>query len=480
MDATDLLVRLGPWDRGVGHPSTRLARAITTAASEGRLSSGASLPAERQLASTLGVSRGTVARTYARLRETGVAHTRHGAGTTIGAADGSARGAGSVLRSDSILTAIGEHQPGVIDLRVAAWDGDRAVLAALEPGPDDLADAVLGHDGYWPLGIPPLREAIADRLSAQGLPTTGDQVIVTNGAQQAIDVVLTTLARPGDPVAVERTSWPGIFELLVVRHLRGVGVAPVAEDHVPLLRVLRERRVDLAYLVPTFHNPTGGVLAAPARRLVVEAAAEGGGVVIDDLTQAEMWIDRAPPPPLAASLPDAGSHVVTTGSLSKMLWGGLRTGWIRAEGRLLHELSRVKTAFDLGNPVPSQLLAARALAHADDVVAARRVELGIRRDALVAALGHHLPDWSVAPPAGGMSLLADIGVGAGDRLAAVARQHGVRIPSARVCSVDGSDVGHVRLTLGRPAGELEQAAQRLAAAWAGTPRRQRLGDGTVV
>lgn len=480
MDATDLLVRLGPWDRGAGHPSTQLARAITTAASEGRLPTGLALPAERQLASTLGVSRGTVARTYARLRETGVAHTRHGAGTTIGSADGSARGTGSVLRSDSILAAIGEREPGIIDLRVAAWDGDPSVLAALEPGPDDLADAVLGHDGYWPLGIPPLREAIAARLSAQGLPTTGDQIIVTNGAQQAIDVVLTTLTRPGDPVAVERTSWPGIFELLVVRHLRSLGVSPVAEDHVPLLRVLRERHVDLAYLVPTFHNPTGAVLAAPARRLVVEAAAEGGGVVIDDLTQSEMWIDGPPPPPLAATLPGAGSHVVTTGSLSKMLWGGLRTGWIRAEGRLLRELARVKTAFDLGNSVPSQLLAARALAHADDVVAGRRAELRVRRDALVTALAHHLSDWSVSPPAGGMSLLADIGVGAGDRLAAVAGQHGVRIPSARVCSVDGSDVGHVRLTLGRPAGELEQAAQRLAAAWAGTPRRQRLGDGTVV
>jgi DNA-binding transcriptional MocR family regulator len=419
------------------------------------------------LAAALEVSRGTVVRAYDDLRDRGCVETRQGAGTVVGTIDDAGRARlVETLRADGIVAAVGHRDPTTVDLRVATWDGDDDVLALLRMDPDLLAQAVRGHDGYWPLGLPPLRAAIADRLTMLGLPTDAEQVVVTNGSQQAVDTVLSTLTRPGDPVAVERTSWPGVFELLSVRHLRPWPVTEVARDHVPLLRVLRERRADVAYLVPSFHNPTGEVLAAPARRLVVEAAAEGGGVVIDDLTLAELWIDRPPPPPLAATVPDLAEHVITVGSLSKSLWGGLRLGWLRADGQVLRQLARVKTVFDLGAPVPAQLTALAALEHADGVVEARRTELRARRDAFVAALRHHLPTWRIPAPTGGLSMWVDLGEADGDTFAARATEHGVRVPPARACSVDGQDLGHLRLTLSRPVPELETAAERLARAWA--------------
>lgn len=467
MDPHDLLARLPDLDVGRGPRSARLAEAIATAITEGRLPAGTRLPAERRLAAALGVSRGTVVRAYGWLRERGCAETRQGAGTVIGSVeDLGRRPVSQTLRADGIVAAVGHRDLSTVDLRVATWDGDGSVHELLELDPDLLARAVHGHDGYWPTGLPPLRAAIAERLTGQGLPTEPDQVIVTNGAQQAVDAVLTTLTRPGDPVAVERTSWPGVFELLSIRHLRPLPVTEAARDHVPLLRVLRDRQVDVAYLVPSFHNPTGSVLAAPARRLVVEAAAEGGSVVIDDLTLAELWMDAPPPPPLGASVPGAGEHVVTVGSLSKSLWGGLRFGWLRAEGQVLRQLTRIKSVLDLGTSVPGQLVALAALERGDEVIAARRRELTARRDAFVAALRHHLPTWGVASPPGGLSMWVDLGEADGDSFAARATEHGVRVPPARASAADGQDLGHLRLTLSRPAPELELAAERLAAAWA--------------
>lgn len=463
MDATDLLARLGPWEHGPGPRSARLGRAIADAVADGRLAPGTKLPAERQLATHLGISRGSVARTYAALRAEGTVVTRHGSGTHVGVAGDRSTAAGAGLRADSIIAAVGQRDERTIDLRVAAWDGDDADLVGLHVPDASLRAAVVGHDGYWPAGLPMLREAVAARLTATGLPTSPHQLVLTNGAQQATDVALTTLCRPGGAVAVERTSWPGIFELLAVRHLRPVAVPELAADHLPTLRVLRERRADVAYLVPSFHNPTGAVVPAPVRRLLVEAAVEGGTVVLDDVTLHELWIDGPPPPPLAATVPGCGDHVVTIGSLSKIAWGGLRVGWLRAEGPLLRDLARVKAAFDLGNPVPSQLAALAALEHVDRLLPGRRAELGRRRDAFVAALRAQRPEWRVVPPAGGLSVWVDVGADA-DRLAVAARDLGVRVPPARACSVDGADLGHLRLSLARPVDELVTAAQRLGAA----------------
>jgi DNA-binding transcriptional MocR family regulator len=467
VDATELVGRLGIGDRGHGPRSTRIAAAIADAIDDGRLAVGTVLPSERALAAAMQVSRGTVVRAYGRLREQDLVHTRHGAGTTVGAAGTEGpQSPGSTLRSDGLLAVAGHRDRSQIDLRLAAWDGEPSLVEALTTTGTRLRDAVVGQDGYWPEGLPALREAIATHVSESGLPTDAEQILITGGAQQAIDVVLTSLTRPGDPLLLERITWSGVIDLAAMRHLRPVTLPQVVDDHIPLLRALRERRADLAYLIPTFHNPTSAVLPGPVRRLVVEAAAASGALVIDDASISELWIDRPPPPPLAAAFPGAGANVVTIGGLSKSVWGGLRLGWIRAEGAVLRQLARTKAALDVGNAVVAQLAALAVIERLGELGAARRHELRRRRDAFVTALHTHLPEWGITPTQGGLSLWADLGGVDSDTVAERARRFGVRVAPARVHVVDGSDPAHLRLTLSRPAEELEVAAERLGRAWA--------------
>lgn len=478
MDTADLLTRIGPWQRGNSTVSRRLAQGIAAAIEDGRLPAGTRLPAERELAKALEVSRGTVVRSYARLREERLAHTTHGAGTTVGSPDQGVLQ--RTIRADGIVAAVGQRDHDTIDLRVAAWDGDDQLVEALRIDPREHARAIHRQDGYFPQGLGSLRESLAHRLTGLGLPTHADQLLITNGAQQAIDVVLSSITRPGDPVLLEETTWPGLVELLPVRHLRASTVPLVAHDHIGMLRALRERRADVAYLIPSFHNPTGAVTPAPVRRLVVEAAAASGAVVIEDMALAELWIDAPPPAPLAAIVPDAAAKVITIGSLSKSLWGGLRLGWIRAEGTLMRQLISTKTVCDLGAGVPAQLAAVHALEQADQIVARRRDELRERRERALGALEEHLPAWRVVPPPGGMSLWVDLDGADADRVARRAREHGVRVPSARVCSADGRALGHLRLTLARPPHELETAITRLAAASRDVPRSGLHGVATEI
>jgi DNA-binding transcriptional MocR family regulator len=471
MEPAELLSRLPGWDGGRGHRSARLSRALARAIEDGRVPLGTRLPAERHFADVLGVSRGTVVRAYASLREQGHAHTRQGSGTYAGGPGDRSGRAAELARSLSVsgTAALTERDDDAIDLRFAAWSSDAETLRLAQAGAPGLRPADLPDHGYWPLGLAALREAVAGRLTSQGLPTTADQVLITNGAQQAIDLVLATLAGYQDTVLVPEVTWPGTVELLAIRGLRPLTVPRIGDhelDQVALLSQLRDGRSPLAYLVPSFDNPTGAVLPAPVRRLAVEAAIEGGTVLLDDQSPAELWIDAPPPLPLAAMLPEAGQHVVTVGSLSKLAWGGLRIGWLRAEGPLFDRLARVKAAVDLGNPVAAQLAALRLMPDLDRLVTVRREELGRRRDALTAALGEALPSWRFTPPAGGLSVWVDLGGVACEGFVAAAAEHGVRLAPGRIHHALGHETGHVRLPLSHDAGTLEEAVSRLADAWA--------------
>ena len=461
MEPSDLLARIHNWDHGPGHRSARLARSITAAIEAGRLPTGTRLPPERALATALEVSRGTVARTYERLRDDELVFTHHGAGTVVGdPATPTHPTTAQLLRSDSIVATVGQHDNS-IDLRAAAWAADSFLNSLMQPTAPPVA---FTDEGYHPAGLAELREALAARLTRSGLPTSAEQLVITTGAQQAIDTVLSTMTRPGDPVIVEDPSWPGIFELLSIRHLRPHTVPPTPQDHLPILRALRERRADLAYVVPSFHNPTGGVLAAPARRLVVEAAATGSVTLIDDLTMADLWIDEPPPPPLAAIAEHANieATIITVGSLSKVFWGGFRLGWIRATDHTIRQLARVKAVLDLGTSIPGQLAALSALARYDEIASHRRLTLRTNHRVMIEALREQLPEWSFPTPAGGMSLWVDTGRPSVDGIVARARSAGVRIPPAAACTVSDHDLGHLRLTMTRPANDLVAAVSRLA------------------
>ena len=398
---------LGHWPTADGPLYRLLATRIARLADTGELSAGLRLPPERDLATALSVSRNTVAAAYQVLRDEGMAESRQGAGTrivphrTTPAAVHRANGFFAGLLENSVLDA---------DLSLAAVDCAPQVAAALAEPASVLGGTVpvTATSGYFPLGLPALRVAIASHLTNRlGLPADPAEVIVTTGAQQALDLLIRCEVLPGQPVVVEDPTFPGALDALYRAGARVLGIpAGAGLDPDRLEHVVRTHRPALVYLVPTHHNPTGLVMPAGHRRRVARlAAAHPDTLFVDDMTLAELPLGDHPVPPPLAALDPGQPNLVSVGSLSKLYWGGLRTGWIRASTGLIARVAAAKAAADLGSAAFSQAIAAALLNDEhDDIVKWRREWLRARHDALAGALRCALPEWTWPEPDGGLTL----------------------------------------------------------------------------
>lgn len=449
-----------------------LGNAIEQLVARGELPPGTRLPAERRLARQLNVSRGTVVRAYEQLRERGRVHTRHGSGTIVGPAEVPPLGSResrveAALPRDGIFRGFFELEDDAIDLRGAYWVGtDDLPRDALQVDPDSYATLLSGH-GYHPIGLPALRETLAEHLTDQlDLPTTADQLLITSGGQQAIALIAELVLGSGDVVLAEELTYPGAMDAFHAAEARVVGI-PMTEygvDPTPLRREVQRLAPRLAYLMPSMHNPTGRVLPSAARQLVIEALAPTATLLVDDITLAESWFDTPPPAPLATLAGDDPS-VLTVGSLSKSLWGGLRIGFVRASGPVLGRLGRLKVVADLGTPALSQAIAAELLRHGDTIAEQRRQELRRRYDTLAEGLRRHLPEWTFEEPSGGLCVWAHLGGASSIDFAPVAARHGVGVTPGTASSVSGRHRSELRLPFGHPPEVLNEAVERLARAW---------------
>jgi DNA-binding transcriptional MocR family regulator len=449
--ATPHLVRLlGDW-RGGGTVYPALAAALRGLIVEGRLPPHTRLPSERALALALGVSRNTATAALDVLREQGYLASRRGAGSWITSP------AAPEHRPDEPLPPSGD----VIDLTLANLPAPpelgELALAAAHALPRELG----GH-GYEPFGLPRAREAVAAHLSARGLPTKPEQILIMQGALHGLDLALRTLARPGDRILVETPTYPGALDAIRAHSCVPVGV-PVGPDgwDVTLLRAaLRDARPRLGYLIPDFQNPTG-LSMAPEQRAAIAGAARAAGVpLVSDESLAELSLDGS------ERLPSLGGDgVLAVGSLSKPVWGGLRTGWVRADRELVRRIALARGSQDVGSPVLDQLLAAEVLARLDALLPGRRALLRERRDTLLAALATHRPAWRAARPAGGMSVWAELPEDtAASALAARAVEHGVRVAAGPRFSAGGEFEQRLRLPFTHPPERLAEAVRRLAQA----------------
>ncbi|MFF8950002.1 PLP-dependent aminotransferase family protein [Streptomyces sp. NPDC014940] len=255
-------------------------------------------------------------------------------------------------------------------------------------------------------GEPALRSGLAARITAQGLPTASDDLLVTTGSQQALSLLATALLEPGDTVLVES---PCYLAALQVFGLAGARVVPVPgdEDGVDpdaLEDLVARERPKLLYLVPTFQNPTGRTMPAPRREALAAVAARRGLWIVEDDPYGELryYGERVP---WIASCPGAEDRVVLLGSFSKVMAPGLRLGWLRAPAGLRRACAVAKQAVDLHTPSLNQLAAARCLDRLDAHVGKVRAVYGERRDAMLAGLPGALPEGSVwTRPDGGMFL----------------------------------------------------------------------------
>ena len=305
---------------------------------------------------------------------------------------------------------------------------------------------------------------------------------MTQGALHAWDLALRTFARPGDRVLLETPTYPGALDAVRAHGCVPVGV-PVGPDgwDLPLLRAaLRDARPVLGYLIPDFQNPTGFRASARERAVVARAARSAGMLLVSDESLAELVLEPADPrdprdprrSPPSMAFGDSGSGVLAVGSLSKPVWGGLRTGWLRAEPQLVRRLALARAGQDVGSPILDQLMAIEVLQRFDTLLPARREWLRERRDALSDAVAHERPRWRVERPAGGMALWVELPEGTtASALAARAVAHGVRVAPGPRFGVDGGFEQRLRLPFTQPPERLAEAVTRLAAAERGLGSR---------
>jgi DNA-binding transcriptional MocR family regulator len=431
---------------------------------EGRVQVAARLPAERELALALGVSRTTVAAAYEALRTEGFARSRRGAGTWT------AIPAGHIQPSRSLEPLPPDTAGSVIDLGCAALPAPEPWLTrAMQAALADLPAYAATH-GDFPAGLPVLREAIADRYTARGVPTMPEQIMVTTGAMGGIAAATRRLVGVGERVAVESPSYGNVLELF---RETGSRLVPVALrdglggwDMPAWRRVLRDAAPRMAYVQPDFHNPTGTLVGEEQRRALVAAARAAGTVVVVDESMAELTLDgeESGPRPMAAF--DHGGTVMSVGSASKAIWAGLRIGWVRTTPDLVRRLVAARAYLDLASPVVDQLALAWLLrgGNWEQALAARRQRARECRDDLVAALRAHVPEWSFSVPRGGMTMWVRTGGVSGSRVAVAGERLGVRVPSGPRFGVDGAFESYVRVPFTVSGAAAEEAAARLAQA----------------
>ncbi|MFJ4835219.1 PLP-dependent aminotransferase family protein [Streptomyces sp. NPDC088747] len=443
-----------------------LADGIRLLVLEGRVPVAARLPAERELALSLSVSRTTVAAAYEALRAEGFLESRRGAGSWT------AVPAGNPLPARGLEPLPPEALGSVIDLGCAALPAPepwltRAVQGALE----ELPPYAHTH-GDYPAGLPALRSMLAERYTARGIPTMPEQIMVTTGAMGAIDAICHLFAGRGERIAVESPSYANILQLM---RAAGARLVPVAMadglagwDLDRWRQVLRDSAPRLGYVVADFHNPTGALADEDQRRVLVDAARSAGTVLVVDETMSELHLDddaSAMPRPVCGFDP-AGSTVITVGSASKAFWAGMRIGWVRAAPDVIRSLVAARAYADLGTPVLEQLAVNWLLSTGgwERAVEIRRTQARENRDALVAAVRRELPEWEFSVPRGGLTLWVRTGGLSGSRLAEMGERVGVRVPSGPRFGVDGAFEGYVRLPFTVGGAVADEAAVRLAAA----------------
>jgi DNA-binding transcriptional MocR family regulator len=451
---------------GPGLLRDSLAAAMRDSIEAGRLPADGRLPPERLLAERLGVSRATVVAAYGALVRSGLLMRRTGSGTFV-SGPRSSRGGSRVSRlPDNPLLDSGEgsaeHR---IDLRTAAPEADESVIPALQRAVAELPLLAARH-GYVTRGWEPLRVAIAEHLTARGLATDPAQILVTNGAQQAIDVAVSATVDPGDPVVVESPTYPGALDVLRRANAAMVaapaGVNGIRSDQ---LRELAARhRPRLVYVSPTFNNPTGTVLPASERHWIAELAERFDFTVVEDLTLSELALTDATPPPPIASF-DRADRVISIGSFSKLYWGGLRLGWARGSAAQVRRMAKVKAVTDLSTSLPIQVAGRELLEVAEEAGRRRREQLRKRLTLLDELMETWLPSWRWSPPAGGVVIWARLPLVDSEVLARVARDRGVEIVPGRHFSIDGSTADCLRIPFSLPPQVLEVGISRLAEAW---------------
>jgi 2-aminoadipate transaminase len=324
-------------------------------------------------------------------------------------------------------------------------------------------------------GIPELRRWIAEYVAEDGIGVTHEQVLVTNGAKQAIELVCRLLLDEGDAIVV---TAPTYFTAIPIFRSFGVNFIEVGQDRegldvAELSAVLAQRNRDgkpppkFIYNVPDFHNPTGITMSAARRRALVDLAEQEQIFIVEDSPYRRIRYEGASIPPIKSLDPD---HLVFhIGTFSKLMAPGLRVGWVTSSVELIARLIQLKA--DSGScPLTQRIVfdfcsSGHLPAHTERVVSTYRTH----RDNMLQALREHLPEADVHVPSGGYYLWLTLPPGLdGDELAKRASAAGVNVLAPSKCygSPERHPKNHVRLAFTHADLEaIDEGVRRLASAF---------------
>jgi len=449
----------------------------------GELGRGSRLPATRELAGLLGLNRATVSAAYELLESEGLISGQVGRGSYV-TADAAANAGvdwNSILdRTEAVPPAPSPVRRDVISFVMSRPSRDLFPLedfrsscaAVLERS--DLADILqLGS----PSGYEPLRRYLLEEARRHGLASNSDDLIVTNGCQQALDLLARVLLRPGDSVAAEDPVYTGLKNLLAGMGARLIGV-PVGADGLDvsrLERILSRERPRFLVVTPNFQNPTGATLPLAERKVLLEAAARAGVPVVENDAYGELRYSGEPLPALK-QLEDRGG-VVLLRSFSKVSFPGLRVGWALGPRPLIDRLRHAKEASDLHTDQLSQAVllefaeSGRLEAHH-----ARVLRAGAERlQATLEACAAFLPAGSRwTKPEGGMNLWVRLPAPLdAEALLPRAQEEGVSYLPGRMFAVSRRDPGALRLSFaGLAPGQIRAGVEMLGRVFRGEAEAQ--------
>ncbi|MGW1818972.1 MocR-like pyridoxine biosynthesis transcription factor PdxR [Streptomyces sp. NPDC002125] len=387
----------------VAAPPRQRGRALQSALREavrsGRLPAGTRLPASRELAADLGVSRGLVTEAYEQLTAESYLRAGRGAGTWVGGAVRPSAGSARDL-SPRATGARVDFRPGTPDLSLfprSAW------AAAHRAALDRLPHSALGYPD--PRGLPELRVALASLLARRrGVVADPERVVVCSGVAQATTLLGFVLRAQGAAsVGVEDPGSPEHASLFASAGLTAVPL-PLDGEGLALAPLLRSG-VRAVVTTPAHQFPTGIAYSAERRGALLDWARDTSGVIMEDDYDGDFRYDRAPVGALQGLDPE---HVVYTGSVSKSLAPGLRLGWLIAPAAMTDEIVARKRTMDLGNPSLDQAVLADFVTGGGYDRQLRRCQRAYRerRDALTEALAGHFPGTEVSGIAAGLHIIA--------------------------------------------------------------------------
>jgi DNA-binding transcriptional MocR family regulator len=292
--------------------------------------------------------------------------------------------------------------------------------------------------------------------------------MIVPGAQAGVAIAARALLSIGDRAVLESPTYPNAIATLTHSGARLVGVdippdaACAGPDSAGMAATLRQVAPRVAYLIPDFHNPTGALMGDEARQEIARVLSRTATIAIVDESMVSLALDGQPmPAPFASYAPQA----VSVGSLSKPFWGGLRIGWLRLPESRVDAFFQARLSLDLGAPLLEQLVAADLVTGGGALLDHRREQLRASRDAALAAVADHLPDWRVSRPGGGLNLWCELPEALSSALVPKAARHDVLLAAGPSFAPEGGLDRFVRLPYTQPAHVLTEAISRLGTAW---------------